>query len=124
MSIHIEKETLEFFTKELSRGAKHKVKIGYLVGMTLGDSIIVDGINIPQQQSSETSTIISKEEQERVLAAMNKYRNGIVGLIQYNGNFGPYKSKTTEQCMESLTKIGVPNLLIVVNSRKQYGIYQ
>ena len=124
MSLHIAKETLDLITKELSRGVKHHVRVGYLVGMIQGDSIIVDGINIPQQQSSKASTFVTPEEQERILAAMKEYGNRIVGVVQYNGEFGPYKSEITEQYMERLTEMGVPNLLIVINSRKQYGIYQ
>ena len=120
MDIKLDKSTIDLITRQLSQDGGDKIKAGYLTGRIEADSIIVDGIHIPEQKSGEVATHITPRKQSKAFVDIKASKKSIVGFITYHGPFAPYESVVTRETKEQLAKSGIPDLLLVINAKGDY----
>jgi len=125
MKIKIEQTTAKQITEQLARDAPDHIRAGYLVGSIEEGEIIVDGVYVPDQKSDKTGTVIGLEEQLSAFQAIKSDEKKVIGFVQYNGHFPAFESATTRKSREGLARrTGIPNLGVVVNSKKECAVYQ
>ncbi|MBU1204547.1 MAG: hypothetical protein KJ968_00705 [Nanoarchaeota archaeon] len=121
----INKETIDKIAKELSKDNGNKIKAGYLTGTIKSDKIIVEGVYVPKQESNEVLTTISSEEESRAFADIKNHGKSGVGFAQYHSLYPVYESATTRMSREQLAqRRKLPNLCLVVNQKRDYGIFK
>ena len=122
MEIKINQTTIDQITMQLAKDAPDHIRTGYLIGKVEGDRVVVEGVYVPEQQSSSLMTYVPSEEQVKSFRTINSDGNTIVGLAQYNASLPAYVSRISRESIEQFSEIeGIPNLGVIVNSKGDYS---
>lgn len=125
MEVHVDKKTVEQIIKDLQEGGfEDHTRTGYLTGRIDGDNMYVDGIHMPEQDSTPGAVMISPENKMKAYEALRDAGKKIVGIGHYHGLFAVFESAMDQHIRQELPKEGIPAVALITNKKGDYQIFQ
>lgn len=125
MNVQVDKATIDQITKDLQDGGfENHTRIGFLTGKINGNDILVDGIYVPEQESSPGIALISPENTLNSYEAIRNSGNDIVGIGQYNNHFPAFESAIDLTARKALPNHCIPAVSIIMNKKGDYEIFK
>ena len=125
MEVHVDKKNVEQIIKDLQAGGfEAHCRTGFLTGRIDGDNMYVDGIYVPEQESSQGLVNISAENMAKSYESIEESGKKIVGIGHYHGHMGVFESVIDQQIRLDLPKQGIPAVALIANIKGDYQIFQ
>ena len=124
MNIQLDYEVKIDILARLKYGNGGKQKIGYLTGEIVDDEIVIEGVHVPEQESSEVGAVVTSDQQHDALEHIVKSGKEIVGIVKYCADMAMFESAVTKLYRERIAEEGFSDLLMIINSKGEYNYYQ
>lgn len=125
MEVHVDDKTVEQIIKDLQEGGfEDHTRTGYLTGRIDGDNMYVDGIYVPEQESSSSLSTISAENKAKMYESLRESGKKIVGIGHYHAFFAVFESAMDQQIRQELPTEGIPAVALITNKKGDYQIFQ
>jgi len=126
MNVQVDKATIDQIIKDLQDGGFEDYnRSGILTGKINGDDILVDGIYVPEQESTKSSTHISEETTLKSCEEIRASGKDVVGLGHYYGFFSVFESAIDLATRKAYAEQGIiPAVAIITNKKGDYEIFK
>ena len=94
----------------ISRGFEEHIRIGYLLGHINDNTILIDGVYVPEQKSTRVNVHVAENVDQRAFEAVEKMGKHIVGTVTYRGDIlNLHETEWEKDARESIHQLGAPN---------------
>jgi len=123
LHIMIDRETIEAVRDMIKGDQPEQYRLGYLTGTVDVNSALVEGVEIPKQESSVVMTEVRTEEAYRIRQSVEERNQDLLGIVFYHGSMPAFENETERQARERFGVREVPNLALVVNANGSAAIF-
>lgn len=123
MIVQMDSSIVDKIAEDLQEGGfKDHKRSGFLIGRINDNGVFVEGIFVPEQESSPKRTYISPETEARSFEKIRALGREVVGLGHYYNHLDVSESEADYAARMSCVKKSVPALAIITNSSGDYKI--